>query len=167
MSKPDDFYNVEPQARKLEELGKQSCGYCSVHPPLLNIQLSHIVAGELHLLLRITDVMLKNLILDVKECDTREEFAGKQDKEKHLAKLVQAINRCGVSFSVWETKNADGSGSGMWDFTSLMGNGKKSLLNSLPDQLNGILQPETEITVIEIWKVCTGRVNYTVFFETI
>ena len=85
--------------------------------------------------------------------------------ETSCKSLVQAINRCGVSFSVWETKNADGSGSGMWDFTSLTGNGKKCLLISLPDELNGILQPETETTVMEIWKVCTGRVNYTVFFE--
>ena len=93
MSKPD-FHYVEPQANKLEDLGKQSCGFRSVYTTLLNTQLSNTVADEQHqLMLRITDVMLKNLISDVKESDTREEYAEMQNNGQHLSKLVQAINR--------------------------------------------------------------------------
>ena len=33
-----------------------------IHPPLLNIELSHVLIDELHLLMRICDVLLRNLI---------------------------------------------------------------------------------------------------------
>ena len=71
----------------------------------------------------------------------------------HLNSLVKAICSCGVSFSVWEKKNADGSGSGTHDFTSLMGTDKKLLLEKLPAKLDGIIGPTTSSTVIKIWKV--------------
>ena len=60
-----------------------------------------------------------------------------------------------MSFNVWEKKNADGKGSGCYDFTSLMGSDKKILLKELPPKLHGILKPETKDVVIKIWKVTT------------
>ena len=45
---------------------------------------------------------------------------------------MEAINNCGVSFSIWEKRNADGKGSGAWDWTSLMGNDRKNLQESFP-----------------------------------
>jgi hypothetical protein len=49
-------------------------------------------------------------------------------------------------------KNADGKGSGQYDFTSLMGADKKKLLKELPSKFNGIIWPETCNTVEEIWR---------------
>ena len=49
----------------------------------------------------------------------------------HLDSLVNAIRSCGISFSVWEKGNADGKGSGLYDFSSLMGSDKKTLLKLL------------------------------------
>lgn len=72
---------------------------------------------------------------------------------KHLDKLVKAICNCGVSFSVWEKQNADGKGSGLYDFTSLMGSDKKLLLERLPPKLEGIISQETSHTVVHIWKI--------------
>ena len=74
-------------------------------------------------------------------------------KPVHLENLVKAICSCGVSFSVWEKQNADGKGSGLHDFTSLMGPAKKILLEKLPPKLHGILSSEASDTIIKIWKV--------------
>ena len=71
----------------------------------------------------------------------------------HLENLVKAICSCGVSFSVWEKQNADGKGSGLHNFTSLMGPAKKILLEKLPPKLHGILSSEASDTIIKIWKV--------------
>ena len=71
----------------------------------------------------------------------------------HLENLIKAICSCGVSFSVWEKQNADGKGSGLHDFTSLMGPAKKILLEKLPPKLHGILSSEASDTIIKIWKV--------------
>ncbi|PFX24138.1 Intraflagellar transport protein 22-like [Stylophora pistillata] len=73
-------------------------------------------------------------------------------KKIHLDKLTQAINSCGVSFSVWEKRNADGRGSGTWDWTSLMGDDRKTLLKNLPCKLEPLLQQDTAKTVVELWK---------------
>lgn len=74
-------------------------------------------------------------------------------KSSHLDALVQAINSCGVCFSVWEKKNADGKGTATYDYTSLMGSDKKLLIERLPAKLKGVLKPQTSNTFIKLWKV--------------
>lgn len=71
----------------------------------------------------------------------------------NLQNLVEAIRSCGVSFSVWEKLDADGRGSGVYDFTSLMGADRKILLEKLPMKLDGVLSNSTSSVVIKIWKV--------------
>ena len=56
-------------------------------------------------------------------------------------------------FYVWEKKNADGKGSGVHDFTSMMGLDKKWLMRDLPDKLHGVIKPNHSESVITIWKV--------------
>ena len=60
--------------------------------------------------------------------------------------------QCVVQY-LGKKKDGDGSGNGRFDWTSLMGKDKRKLLDSLPDQLNGVLYPKTESTVIQLWKV--------------
>lgn len=64
------------------------------------------------------------------------------------------INSLGITFLVWEKNNADGKGSGTYDWTSLIGSDKKKLLHLLPTQLESrdILFPEANETVIKIWR---------------
>ena len=67
MSKPEEEYTCS-QKHSLETLrtaaastgrsGRSRMG--SLHPPLLNIPLDRVVLDELHLLLRIFDVLLRN-----------------------------------------------------------------------------------------------------------
>jgi len=149
-------FNSPPLARTLQEvkemLKKLKDNYGCCQEPLLNIELDHIVVDELHLLLRITDILTANLITEVIEWDIEEYLENKKNKDAHLNKLVSSIRSCGVSFSVWKKKNADGKESNVHDWTSLMGNDKKILLNHLPAKMNEFLRPETAPKVIKIWE---------------
>ena len=71
----------------------------------------------------------------------------------HLDNLVNAIRSCGISFNVWEKLNANGQGSGIYDFTSCMGTEKKMLLEKLPSKLKGVINPATFDEVIKLWQV--------------
>lgn len=135
-----------------------SCEFCCINQPFLNIPLHRIVLDELHLLLRITDVLVGNLIEDAMEWDDREDFSKKRGEPKgcHLSHLTQVINSCGITFSVWEKKDGDGKGMGKMDWTSLMGDERKKLLKNLPAKLESSqdsIHRDTAQTVIKIWKV--------------
>ena len=70
-------YDEDPIRRTLQEIkqfASKSKGenYCCVHQPLLNIPLDHIILDELHLMLRVTDVLISNLIEDVMQWDEKD-----------------------------------------------------------------------------------------------
>ena len=134
------------EVKEMSNKSKDNYGCCK--ETLLNIELDRIVVDELHLLLRITDVLTANLITEVTDCDIQANLENKQNKETHLNKLVSCIRSCGVSFSVWRKKNADGKESNVHDWTSLMENDKKMLLNKLPQKMKDFLRPETASKVI-------------------
>ena len=156
-SKPSNYYNQQPLQRTLEEIKKlckcKENNYGCINEPLLNVPLTNVIADELYLLLRITDKLLQNVIDEVLERDAVEDFNKKRGTPKgvHLTKLVHCINSLGISFSVWNKKNADGSESQVKEFTSLLGSQKKKLLNGLPSEMNQFLYPETCETVKKMW----------------
>ena len=166
MSKDSGYYDAKPLKRTIQEMfelatKKSGENYCCCHEPLLVIPLDHIILDELHLMLRITDILIENLIEDAMQWDDKESssYSKKRSVEKseHVKKLLQAINNCGVTFSIWEKRNADGKGSGTWDWTSLMGDDRKKLLRELPKRLASYnyLQKNTCNMVIQLWKVGT------------
>ena len=57
-----------------------------------------------------------------------------------------------VSFDIWEKTNADGKGSGTYNFTSLLGNDKKQLLRELPSKILSFVHTPTSNTVNKIWE---------------
>ena len=81
----------------------------SVNCPLTAIPVDHMMIDELHLFLRIFDVMLRNLI---------------KMSEPHTQQLVAYIRSCGVSFNIWESESSDGK----VEWTSLTGEAKKKVL---------------------------------------
>ena len=114
-----------------------------------------------------SDNLLTNLVQEAVEWDKEENHnrAPSLRTDAHLNALMKCINSCGVCFSVWEKKNADGKGSGTFDFTSLMGSDKKLLLEHLPAKLEGVIRPEGSNTVTKLWKVVNNNLvcqeNYT------
>ena len=149
-------YNEAPLKRTLKEImtmaGKGKNNYCCVNQPLIEIDLDHIIVDELHLLLRVVDVLIDNLIEDVLEWDKREDLRKKRNEERgiHLNQLIETVRSCGVSFNIWQ-KNNDGKSSGKYECTSLLGNDKKILLRLLPDKLRMAIQEETSDIVKKIW----------------
>ena len=80
-----------------------------------------------------------------------------------LQQLSQGINSCGVTFSIWERKDARGGGSGSMDWTSLMGDEKKEIASTLPFKLDATcdaIQPDSASTVIKLWKVLFASGNF-------
>lgn len=91
-------------SRSLQDL-KQCCQYSasrvkdrlgSVNPPLFEIELDHIVIDELHLLLRITDKLIK---LRMAQLDTLGRVHGSR-AQNHMDQLVAAVRSCGIHFQV-------------------------------------------------------------------
>ena len=147
-----DVKEMNPQSNKTKGKTKKKATYGQTRKPFINVPLDHILLDELHLMLRVTDVLTDNLIREVMERDRRN-GSSKALKGEFLNKLVKAIQDCGISFSVWERSDGDGRGNGKYDWTSLMGADKKKMLSNLPDKLQEILHPDTADTVIKIWKV--------------
>ncbi len=160
MSKPLEEYTVR-RARTLEDLkqkaqlpssrsAKQRCGV--IHPPMLNIEPHHVVADELHLFLRIVDVLIRNLIYQM-VIQERRSAAQRQDVN-YLKKLERAIQELNVSFRVWEIIEKDGKRTGRYDCTSLMGNSKKKVLSNLPPKFATLITNEEIATCMrDIWTV--------------
>ncbi|PFX12813.1 hypothetical protein AWC38_SpisGene23165 [Stylophora pistillata] len=150
-------YNTLPMARTQKEIcemsKKSKDNYCCDKQPLLNIPLYHIVVDELHLMLRVTDILIENLVHECLNWDKDDDLDHKKGTATglHLKSLIIVIKSCGVSFDVWEKRNADGKGSGKHDWTSLLGKDKKILLADLPNKLHKILHPDTALTVVAVW----------------
>jgi hypothetical protein len=70
--------------------------YCCVHAPILNIKLSHVVIDELHLLLRIMDVLIGNLVKEALQWDKHHNWGGGGE----------LVRSCRVSFDIWKKINA-------------------------------------------------------------
>ena len=64
----DKYNNPEKLGRTIEEIktivsSSKKPNYGCVNAPLIDIPLGHVIPDELHLLLRITDILIQNLIL--------------------------------------------------------------------------------------------------------
>ena len=169
MTKSGNYYNQPPMALTLADVKKYASDknqFCCKDMPLLNVPLCNIVLDELHLLLRVTDILLSNLIEDAMELDDKNDFLKKKGEPKgvYLQRLTQLINSCGVTFSVWEKRDDHGKEIGNMDWTSLMGAEKKKLLHTLPDKLQSsteeIIHLDTAGTVIKLWKVCLSDTSF-------
>ena len=127
MSLPEDRHKKRTLESPKERLGVK-------HQPLLNIQLDHVVLDELHLLLRVVDVLLRNLIYMMLKFDQNDGARS----SRHLDALIESIRECGISFKFWQSREAGKP----YDWTSLMGTDKKRLLKVRPyiiSQYNNIL----------------------------
>ncbi|CAC5411399.1 unnamed protein product [Mytilus coruscus] len=71
LTRPWDYYHNPSIGRNIEDMldGNLKKSFGCKHMPLLSLPVNHYVPDELHLMLRITDVLLRNLIDDAKEMD--------------------------------------------------------------------------------------------------
>lgn len=153
-------FNTPPLCRSLNEIKRNSTNkdspYGCEHEPLLEIELDHVLPDELHLLLRITDILLENLITSSIDWDKELELDRRRGQLRgvKLAETVTEIRSCGITFDVWQEKTATKKETGNYKWTSLRGDDKKKLLHKLPKSKNfGLLfkSPDTAETVRKIW----------------
>ena len=118
-----------------------------INQPLLHIPLTNVIPDELHLMLRITDVLIRNLIRAAMQYDAVGNSRITDPlKRPMVTKLLKAVSSCGVSFKIYIKKEG-------LEFTSLVGNDKKKLLNKLPSKMPSCQPPNYFKTVQNIWKV--------------
>ena len=106
----------EVKLRKLKDL-KGDGKFCSDKLPLLHIKLDHVIPDELHLMLRVTDVLIEAAISTVTAHDNHQHHTQRLGRRRTvfnlldramLQKLITAINSCGVQFRIWKDKNDAG-----------------------------------------------------------
>ena len=167
MSVDEEVYCQE-KARSLSSMEadcQHSTRHCSkhlgcIHPPLLKVELDCIVVDELHLMLRVGDVLLRNLILYADSRDhTSREHQGVE--ANNLRQLEQAIRSCGVSFKIWQKREPTGKPiPGSYDWTALTGKHKLQVLKMLPERMNALLPESVSPKLTALWKVCVNTHNY-------
>ena len=74
----------------------------SKHTPILQMEPTDIIIDELHLLLRIGDVLLRNVILQADNLDRRSAMTRPQPQQKYIRTLEGLVRKCGISFSITE-----------------------------------------------------------------
>ena len=134
--------------------------------PLFDIEICNVIADELHLLLRIMDVLIQALIDTAVAHDHHEARKHrvtpriKAPDGSMVKDLTATIKSCGVNFYVWEDKKEAGKAL-QWPL--LMGNDKKKILESLPQKFSNKCQPGNLVNkLVKLWNVCWHIANNTV-----
>lgn len=81
--------------------------------------------------MRIVDVLIENIIENAMNLDQREKTGAKLKVKRHITVIVEVIQSCGVSFSLWKSTTRDGKGdsfSKRLEWTSLIGSDMKQNL---------------------------------------
>ena len=118
------------EARTLSDL-KADGQFSSINKPLLNLELDHIVPDELHLMLRVTDVLINALIDTARAYDRNQHMvSGRQGSYKVLdgpliKNLISAIRDCGVYFNIYDKEDRT------VEWPSLLGPDKIKLLKKI------------------------------------
>ena len=146
--KPWDFYHSCSMFRTTSTISNDfySGSFNVKHKPLLNIEPCKIIPDELHLLLRVSDRLLRNLIDDAKSLDDKNKIKG--TPSNNLGQLVDKIRECGVVFNIWSPKGTNGE----LEWTSLTGNDYKLLLQQLPTKLCFLIHHDTHDETVTLWR---------------
>ena len=90
---------------------KETNNYGCIHLPLLHIDQEHVV-DELHLIMRRTDVLFRNVVEDAVRLDKKENCYKRSNsvKNRHRSELVHIIQSCGIHFQIRKGRKNDGFG---------------------------------------------------------
>ena len=100
------FLTLSRSLNEIREMStKSKDNYCCDRKPLFSFELDHIVVDELHLMLRVTDILTENIIAECLDRD-KEDDLDRGCIGENLSKL--SYNAGLKSFDVWEQRNDDG-----------------------------------------------------------
>ena len=106
----------------------------SINIPLLDLEPDHVIPDELHLMLRVMDVLIQGLMDTVLAYDrhqhklSRIRRSFKPPDGPMLNNLVMSIRKCGVYFCLYPQED------GTMEWPSLLGPDKIKLLKKLPTE---------------------------------
>ena len=125
----------------------------SIHLPLLDIDPTKVVVDELHLLLRVTDILTRNLISIAASRD-HEQQQHHGEASNHIGELEQAVQSCKVTFTIWQGVDGDGRPQpGKYECTSLNGTDRLHVLRALPAKFDAILPSDLAVRMAQLWNV--------------
>ena len=108
---------------------------------------------ELHLLLRVTDVLIRNLISLAASRD-HEEQQRRGETSNHIRQLEQAVQSYKVMFTIWQHVDGDGRPQpGKYDCTYLNGTDRLRVLRTLPAKFDAILPGDLAVPMAQLWNV--------------
>ena len=108
---------------------------------------------ELHLLLRVMDVLIRNLISLAASRD-REEQQRWGETSNHIRQLEQAVQSYKVTFTSWQHVDGDGIPQpGKYDCTYLNGTDRLHVLRTLPAKFDTILPGDLAVPTAKLWNV--------------
>ena len=147
ISRDMEFYEREEMRRTTSKMNSdaENKKFGSKHRPLINLEPNKIVPDELHLFLRINDILLQNLLDDCRQQDAK--AAVLRQKPECVQRLVKQINECGVNFNIWTDKQ-----SGTEQYTSLTGCDFRKLGSELPNKLCFIINHDTHDDTVFLWR---------------
>lgn len=100
-------------------------------------------------MLRITDVLTRNIILHAVEL--AQHTGSVNNVHSSLSTLLSCVKKCGITFNVWQKRDSNEKETGQYEFTSLRGNDKKKLLSLLPPMFCQFLKDDST-NVAQLWK---------------
>ena len=121
-----DSVYLEKEKRTLDSILEDSKTkeFTCKYPPLLEIETDHIIPDELHLLLRITDVLIENLIATAIKENMKIKWNFKDGPM--IKAIIVTVRSCGIPFNIWKNKESKAA---TYAYTSLVGNKKRICLN--------------------------------------
>ena len=134
-------------------------------PHCSTFELDSIVVDELHLMLRVGDVLLRNLIL---YADSRDHASREHQGEEsnNLWQAWQAIRSCGVSFQIWQKREPTGKPiSGSYDWTALTGKHKLQVLKMPPEKMSTLMPDNISPRVAARWRVSMHNMHNILFWN--
>ena len=107
---------LKDKQRTLQML-KENKSKDSLHKPMLDIELDYVIPDELHLLLRITDVLINNLITSAISYDINNSTGKPKPLEgpMTLSLITEICKDVGAQFNIYEKEKVG------WKFSSLSG----------------------------------------------
>ena len=116
--------------------------------PLLEIEPSDCVVDELHLFLRITDVLFQSFFSKMVALDHAHKVH-KTGSGDHVSRAAQYITELGVPFKVWVKEDS----SKTVEMTTLNRNRRLKVISGLPTSFDKLLPEELSSRLAQLWLV--------------
>ena len=123
---------------------------------MVDIEPKDIVPYELHLFLRITDVIFTTLFLELMKLDHASKIH-KDGRTDCLQIAVRNIRCLGISFNVWMSEGSK-TRSGL-EMTTINRNDRLKVLKSMPAIFDDLLPSTTAVPLAKLWMVSVHILN--------